>query len=126
MNKSTKRKDVPQIKRVYDSSSKNDGLRVLVDRLWPRGISKEEACIDLWLKELTPSNDLRKWYHEDKGNRYEEFCKKYTIELAKQKQVKADLLATNKKFTIVTSVKEIEKSHIPVLIDFLTKGEAKS
>lgn len=54
-----------RIKRIYDKPDKNDGFRILVDRLWPRGISKENAKIDLWLKEIAPSNELRKWFSHD-------------------------------------------------------------
>ena len=69
-----------KIKRVYEDYSKTDGIRILVDRLWPRGISKEHAEIDLWIKEITPSNDLRKWYHNNLEKR-DQFKKKYLLEL---------------------------------------------
>mgnify|MGYP003597596918 FL=1 len=68
-------------KRIYDEVSDADGKRILVDRLWPRGIKKENAQIDWWAKEITPSNELRKWYHEDIENRWEEFQQKYQTEL---------------------------------------------
>ncbi|WP_300598493.1 DUF488 domain-containing protein [Niabella sp.] len=68
------------IKRVYEAPAKNDGLRVLVDRLWPRGIKKENAAIDEWPKELAPSADLRKWFNHD-PNKWEAFQKKYKEEL---------------------------------------------
>ena len=54
-----------KIKRIYEDYSKTDSYRILVDRLWPRGISKERAKVDLWIKEITPSNDLRQWYHDN-------------------------------------------------------------
>ena len=60
-------------KRIYDAVSETDGQRILVDRLWPRGVKKDDAKIDLWPKEITPSNELRKWYHEDSENRWDEF-----------------------------------------------------
>ena len=69
-----------KIKRIYEDYLKTDGYRILVDRLWPRGISKEHAKIDLWIKEITPSSDLRKWYHNNLENR-EQFQKKYVVEL---------------------------------------------
>ena len=69
-----------KIKRIYDDYSETDGYRILIDRLWPRGISKERAKIDLWSKEIAPSNDLRKWYsHNSEKNK--EFQEKYIIEL---------------------------------------------
>jgi uncharacterized protein YeaO (DUF488 family) len=69
-----------QIKRIYKDPVKADGYRILVDRLWPRGVSKEYAKIDLWLKEVTPSDKLRKWYSHD-PQKWNEFKKKYKIEL---------------------------------------------
>lgn len=74
-----------KIKRVYEQPQAQDGRRILVDRLWPRGLSKEKAKIDLWLKALAPSNELRKWYgHEPE--KWEEFKKKYFAELDGQKE----------------------------------------
>ena len=70
-----------RIKRVYAAIAADDGLRVLVDRLWPRGISKERARIDLWLKELAPSNELRQWYGHQ-SERWEGFKERYFRELA--------------------------------------------
>ena len=70
-----------RVKRVYAAAAAEDGLRVLVDRLWPRGISKEQARIDLWLKELAPSNELRKWYNHQ-PERWEGFKERYFRELA--------------------------------------------
>jgi uncharacterized protein YeaO (DUF488 family) len=73
-----------RIKRVYDPSSPQDGLRILVDRLWPRGLSKEKAKVDLWLREIAPSNELRKWYgHEP--DKCTEFKKKYLKEIEEKK-----------------------------------------
>ncbi|MBX2985999.1 MAG: DUF488 domain-containing protein [Bacteroidia bacterium] len=72
------------IKRVYESATKDDGYRILVDRLWPRGISKDHAQIKEWLKELGPSTELRKWFNHDPAL-YPEFKKKYIAELHNQK-----------------------------------------
>jgi len=71
-----------KIKRVYESASKQDGFRVLVDRLWPRGLTKEKAHIDLWLKEIAPSTELRKWFGHDPA-KWTEFQKRYRAELRK-------------------------------------------
>ena len=69
-----------RIKRVYELPDKHDGRRILVDRLWPRGLTKEKACIDLWLKDIAPSTELRKWFDHDPG-RWEEFKERYLAEL---------------------------------------------
>ncbi|HEY9533235.1 MAG TPA: DUF488 domain-containing protein [Mucilaginibacter sp.] len=68
------------IKRVYDEPAKEDGMRILVDRLWPRGLTKEKAKVDVWLKEIAPSTELRKWFGHDPG-KWEEFKEKYQGEL---------------------------------------------
>ncbi len=69
------------IKRIYDEPGEEDGYRILVDRVWPRGISKEQLKADLWLKEVAPSNELRKWFNHDPA-KWEEFKKRYRQELA--------------------------------------------
>jgi uncharacterized protein YeaO (DUF488 family) len=71
-----------KIKRVYEKYDVNDGFRIFVDRLWPRGLSKEEAKIDLWMKEIAPSDNLRKWFAHD-PKKWEKFMKKYKEELSK-------------------------------------------
>lgn len=83
-----------QTKRVYEKSAKTDGLRVLVDRLWPRGLTKEKAHVDLWMKDIAPSDELRKWFHHEEQN-WNEFVKRYKAELNKRK----DLLSELKKLT---------------------------
>ncbi|BCP53898.1 hypothetical protein K32_25150 [Kaistia sp. 32K] len=70
-----------QLKRIYDPPSPADGLRVLVDRLWPRGIKKEDAALDLWARDLAPSDALRKWFHHEVAN-WDEFETRYRAELA--------------------------------------------
>jgi len=69
-----------RIKRVYEQPDKNDGRRILVDRIWPRGLTKEKASIDLWLKDIAPSAELRKWFNHDPG-KWDEFKEKYLAEL---------------------------------------------
>ncbi|MCZ7602819.1 MAG: DUF488 family protein [Melioribacteraceae bacterium] len=90
-----------KVKRVYEEPSKDDGLRILVDRLWPRGLTKEKAKIDLWLKEVSPSNELRKWYH-DNFDEWNEFKKKYKNELKDKTETVAELKQLIKKNKIVT------------------------
>jgi len=70
-----------QIKRIYDPPGPEDGLRILVDRLWPRGVGREHAAVDLWMKELAPSTALRTWFGHN-AERWEEFCLRYVKELS--------------------------------------------
>lgn len=110
-----------QTKRIYDAPSDSDGKRILVDRLWPRGIKKEDAKFDLWLKNITPSNELRKWFHEDIENRWEEFQQKYQTELS---QVSIQLnelkqLAQHETVTLLTSAKNEVRNHVTVLLEVL-------
>ena len=79
-----------QIKRAYDPPSRTDGMRVLVDRLWPRGLSKEKLKLDAWLKDLAPSNELRKQFHHDAA-KWNEFQKRYFEELDQQPEQVAEL-----------------------------------
>lgn len=69
------------LKRVYDNPAPTDGYRVLVDKLWPRGMSHERLPYDLWAKDLAPSDELREWFHADRAGRWAEFAKKYAAEL---------------------------------------------
>ena len=78
------------LKRVYEPASRTDGTRILVDRLWPRGLRKEDAAIDHWCKELAPSTALRQWFGH-KPERWEEFRKRYNSELAQQPEALAEL-----------------------------------
>ena len=71
-----------KIKRVYEEPAQDDGMRILVDRLWPRGLTKQKAKIDLWLKDIAPSTELRKWFDHD-PEKWEEFRKRYNEELKK-------------------------------------------
>jgi len=68
-----------KIRRIYEESKRDDGYRILVDRLWPRGLSKEKAKVDLWMKEIAPSIELRKWFSHDPG-KWDDFKKKYKRE----------------------------------------------
>lgn len=77
-----------KVKRVYDASTKQDGLRVLVDRVWPRGLTKQAAAVDLWLRDLAPSTELRKWFAHD-PKKWGQFCARYASEL----DAKADMVA---------------------------------
>lgn len=112
-----------RVRRVYDPQEDGDGTRVLVDRLWPRGVAKDRARIDRWLKDLTPSNELRSWYHEDRtGTRYDDFVDRYRAELADPVHTAAvdelvELVRAGGPVTLVTAVKDVPHSHVPVLVD---------
>ncbi|WP_405459168.1 DUF488 family protein [Streptomyces sp. NBC_00101] len=120
-----------RVRRVYDPPEpRADGTRVLVDRLWPRGVSRERAAVDLWLKVITPSGELRGWYHQDRsGARYDGFAERYRAELGDTAHTEAvatllRLLDGDGPVTLVTSVKEIDASHVPVLVGYLEHARA--
>lgn len=110
-----------QIKRVYDEPSGVDGYRLLVDRIWPRGLSKESAAIDLWLKGVAPSTDLRKWFGH-RPDRWAEFKRRYWLELqgaaaaAAVAQIRA---IKNKNVTLLFAAKDCEHNNAVVLRDYL-------
>ncbi|HEY3871625.1 MAG TPA: DUF488 family protein [Actinocrinis sp.] len=114
-----------QVKRVYDDPSPQDGFRVLVDRLWPRGISKERAEVDEWAKDVAPSGELRQWFHADRDGRYDEFAARYAAELdAPELQDRLAALrsqAAERTVTLLTAVKDAEHSHVPVLMQSLER-----
>jgi len=105
-----------RVKRIYDEPEPEDGFRILVDRLWPRGVTKKKAQIDLWAKELTPSNELRKWFHAA-PDRLKEFAKRYRAELTERRdEIKSlfDDLDQNV-ITLITATKDLEHGHVAVL-----------
>ena len=93
MRKSSKRVPSIRVKRVHDPASPDDGFRVLVDRLWPRGIRKEQLVLDLWMKDVAPSDALRKWFGHDPA-KWEEFGRRYREELQQRPQ-QLDLLLSH-------------------------------
>ncbi|MFJ6388379.1 DUF488 domain-containing protein [Streptomyces sp. NPDC091972] len=111
-----------RVRRVHEPPEPADGVRVLVDRLWPRGLSKDAARIDEWPKALTPSTELRRWYHAGEGS-YEEFAERYEAELDDPEA--AELLdriresARNGDVTLLTASKTPEQSHATVLVRLL-------
>ncbi len=108
------------LKRVYEKPSKTDGLRILVERLWPRGISKEKAAIDLWMKEIAPSTELRKWYGHD-VEKWKEFQKRYSGELSKRKHLIDDIKAraANGKVTFIYAAHDEEHNSAVVLKEYV-------
>lgn len=110
-----------KLKRVYEKPSKDDGWRVLVDRLWPRGMKKEAAHLDVWMKEVAPSNALRKWFgHEPE--KWNEFQRRYRKELAKKKELVAELKKMQKEhatLTLLFGAKDEEHNQAVALADVL-------
>ena len=113
-----------QIKRAYAEVSPSDGKRILVDRLWPRGIKKADVKIDLWAKEITPSTELRKWYHQDIENRWDEFQQRYKAELLEQSEMLQHIskIAQHEKVTLITAAKNEQHNHVVVLKQILEQG----
>lgn len=110
------------VRRVYEQPSSNDGARVLVDRLWPRGLTKERAALDEWCKAVAPSTELRTWYAHD-PERWSEFVHRYHAEL--ESAASADALdrlrdmARSRGLTLLTATKHVEQSHAAVLADLI-------
>ena len=115
-----------EIKRIYDDIAPTDGARILVDRLWPRGMSKEKAQISLWPKELTPSTELRRWYHQDDEMelRWPEFQQRYAQELDAQQESLHQLqaLAQHRDLTLLTAAKNMQNNHAHILKAVLLKA----
>lgn len=106
-----------KIKRAYEKAEKSDGYRILVDRLWPRGISKEKAHLDLWIKDIAPSTELRKWFGHD-PKKWEDFKRRYQKELAGKKELINQLKGLEKKHKILTLIygaKDTEHNEAVVL-----------
>jgi len=109
-----------KIKRIYEDASKNDGFRILVDRIWPRGVSKKDAKLDEWMKEIAPSTELRKWF-DHKEDRFAEFEKKYYKELENRPELIEELLkkAQEKRLTLLYGAKDETHNQAAVLKDFI-------
>ncbi len=109
------------IKRVYEKPGKDDGVRILVDRLWPRGLTKELAAVDLWMKSIGPSTELRKWFNHD-VDKWEVFVKRYHQELEGNLAQVVTLKehATSGKVTLLYGAKDKEHNEAVVLKDYLT------
>jgi len=111
-----------KIKRVYEPTSKDDGFRILVDRLWPRGLKKEDAHIQLWLKEVSPSTELRKWF-DHQPQKWEVFKKSYLEELTTNKAVKELLKVCESQpmVTMLYAAHDQQYNHAVVLLEFLKR-----
>jgi uncharacterized protein YeaO (DUF488 family) len=117
------RKAKIRLKRAYVAPSDDDGTRILVERLWPRGVSKEKAAIDLWLKEVAPSTELRKWYGHD-PDRWEEFRRRYRAELDDKGEVLDDLRRRLREgpVTFVFAARDEGRNSALILKEFLERG----
>lgn len=116
-----------KLKRIYQEKDENDGFRILVDRIWPRGISKEKAHLDLWLKEVAPSTKLRKFFGHD-PKRFAEFSKRYIEELTKEEEKRLAIaqlkviLETYPTVTLVYSAKDEKQNQAIVLKEYLERS----
>jgi len=111
-----------QTKRIYEQPDKTDGLRVLVDRLWPRGLTKKEAQIDDWLKEIAPSTRLRKWFGHDPA-RWKEFKQRYVAELKDHREQLEHLAQESRKrtVTLLFGAKDVTHNNAVVLKEYIEK-----
>lgn len=115
-----------RLKRAYEEPSDNDGARILVERLWPRGVTKAAASLDAWLKEVAPSPELRKWFGHD-FDKWDEFRERYRRELEERDEARsavAELLerARAGRLTLVLASKDVERSSAAILKDHLEQG----
>jgi len=112
-------------KRIYDPPDPHDGYRVLVDRLWPRGLTREKAAIDEWLKDVAPSNELRRWFGAD-AKKWPEFERRYRAELAspdlKPRLEHLRKIAKSKRLTLLYAKKSEERNNATVLQEVLEEG----
>lgn len=111
------------VKRIDDNPQPSDGIRVLVDRLWPRGVDTERAALDGWLRGLAPSIALREWFSDDPA-RWPEFCERYRAELQFQRSAVDSLrrLATGRRVTLLHAARDPARNHAVALRDFIVSG----
>ena len=111
-----------KIKSLYEAPEKDDGFRILVERSWPSGVSEDEAKVDLWIKDVAPSNDIRKWFED--SDKWNEFQKKYLNELKAKKELIKQLKILEKfhnTLTLVYSTNDEEQNSTAVLLELLKK-----
>jgi len=115
-----------QIKRVYATPEPDDGLRILVDRLWPRGLAKESAAIDEWAKECAPSDDLRRWFGHDRA-KWKEFKRRYFTELKSKGELLAHIRdsARKSRVTLLFGASDTECNNAVALVEYLNAKEPK-
>ncbi len=116
-----------RLKRAYDQPARSDGPRILVDRIWPRGVTKDDADLAHWLKGLAPSSELRKWFGHD-PDKWSEFQKRYLEELSKEDAAEdleqlRSLIETHERITLVFAAKDTEHNNAVALRNYILDGE---
>ena len=111
------------LKRVYETASSDDGVRILVDRFWPRGLSKDRAKIDLWLRDVAPSNELRRWFNHE-PEKWAEFRRRYSVELTDNAATARSVLeeASRSKVTLLFAAKDEERNNAVALLEYLIQS----
>lgn len=109
-----------KIKRIYDTPSHDDGIRIFIDRLWARGVTKERAKLDYWFKDVAPSNDLRKWFNHE-PEKFDEFAQKYREELnyTNEEIKKIKTLLKTHNVTLIYAAKSSTINHARVLMEYI-------
>jgi uncharacterized protein YeaO (DUF488 family) len=119
--------DTIRVKRAYEPPARTDGARVLVDRLWPRGLARDRARIDAWIKDVAPSDGLRRWFGHDPG-KWPEFRRRYRAELARNPALTElkELARSRRTVTLLFAAKDAEHNNAMVLRDVLQRSEKNS
>jgi uncharacterized protein YeaO (DUF488 family) len=119
-------KSTLRIKRVYEAPAKEDGTRVLVDRIWPRGLSKQQAAVDEWMKVIAPSSDLRSWFGHD-PQRWPEFCERYFKELGSAPDTVSRLVAlmSDRTVTLLFAARDTECNNAVALVEYIAMHKRK-
>jgi uncharacterized protein YeaO (DUF488 family) len=109
-----------RVKRIYEPPEPADGYRLLVDRLWPRGVSRESASLDAWMKDVAPSSELRRWFGHD-ASRWQEFKRRYAIELGTRQNLVAEILslARDRPVTLLYSARDSDHNQAVALAEYL-------
>ena len=109
-----------RVKRIYEPPEPVDGVRLLVDRLWPRGVSRESASLDAWMREVAPSSELRRWFGHD-ASRWQEFKRRYAVELGTRQDLVAEILslARDRPVTLLYSARDPDHNQAVALAEYL-------
>ena len=109
-----------RVKRIYEPPESADGYRLLVDRLWPRGVSRESTSLDAWMREVAPSSELRRWFGHD-ASRWQEFKRRYAVELGTRQDLVAEILslARDRPVTLLSSARDLDHNQAVALAGYL-------
>ena len=109
-----------RVKRIYEPAEPADGYRLLVDRLWPRGVSRESALLDAWMREIAPSAELRRWFGHE-ASRWQEFKRRYAVELGARQDLVAEILslARDRPVTLIYSARDTDHNQAVALADYI-------